>query len=139
MVDTSRYCLLLLRAYYALIGFGTMAVFWPALLSHSDAWSADNGVQYSLLGALSPLALVGLRYPLKMLPIVIYEFVWKSLWFIFVMAPLWRHGAITDQVWSNVVACGIAIALTPVVVPWRYVWRTYVAAPPEAAAATSRA
>ena len=131
MAEIPLYRLHVLRAYYALMGFGTMAVFWPSLLFHTDEWGADTGAQYSLLGALSPLALLGLRYPIKMLPIVIYEFLWKSLWFIFVAGPLWMHDRMTEEVWSNVFACGIAVVLTPIIVPWTYIWKTYVSAPTE--------
>ncbi len=129
MADVPLYRLYILRAYYALMGLGTLAVFWPSLLSHSDSWGVANGAQYSLLSALSPLALWGLRYPLKMLPIILYEFLWKCLWFAFVVAPLWMHDGMTDQVWQNVFACGIAVVLTPIVVPWPYLWKTYVTAP----------
>ena len=129
MADVPVYRLYILRAYYALIAFGTMMVFWPSLLSHSDRWGIENGAQYSLLAALTPLCLVGLRYPLKMLPILLYEFIWKCLWFAFVAGPLWMHGQMTEGVWSDVFACGIAVVLTPLVVPWPYLWKTYVAAP----------
>lgn len=131
MASVSQYRLLALRAYYALIALGTAAVFWPSLLSHTDHWGGENGAQYSLLAALSPLALLGLRYPLKMLPILVYEFLWKSLWFVFVAAPLWLHGQMTDEVWANVFACGLGVVLTPIVLPWSYVWKTYIADPLE--------
>lgn len=121
----------ILRAYYALLAFGTSAVFWPSLLQHTHEWGIDNGAQYSLLGALTPLALLGLRYPLTMLPLVLYEFVWKVLWFAFVAGPLFAADRMTDGVWSNVVACGVAIVLTPIVMPWRFFWRNYVTRPTE--------
>lgn len=120
-----------LRAYYALMALGSFAVFWPDLVSHSSTWGIDNGAQYALLGTLAPMALLGLRYPLKLLPLVLYEFLWKALWFIFVAGPLYAAGQMTEGVWSNVFACSIAIVLTPIVVPWGYLWRTYVTAPAE--------
>ncbi len=119
----------ILRAYYALMAFGTMALFWPDLISHTDAWGIDAGAQYSLLAALSPLALLGLRYPLKMIPLIVYEFLWKALWLLLVVTPLWTNGALTENVRANVFACSIAIILTPIIMPWRYFWQTYVAAP----------
>lgn len=125
MAEIPLYRLYILRAYYALVAFGTMAVFWPDLLSHTDRWGIDNGAQYSLIGALSPLMLLGIRYPIKMLPVVMYEFLWKSFWFIFVAWPLWKHAQMTEQEWSNVFACGISVVLTPFIVPWSYLWRTY--------------
>jgi hypothetical protein len=121
----------ILRAYYAFMAFGTAAVFWPGLLDHSHEWGSRHGAQASLLAALSPLALLGLRYPLKMLPVIFYEFTWKALWFVFVAAPLYAADRMTDGVWANVYACGLAIFLTPLVLPWRHVWRTYLAATAE--------
>lgn len=129
MAAVPIYRLYMLRAYYALIAFGSMAVFWPSLISHSDEWGVAHGAQFALLGALSPLFVVGLRYPLKMLPLIIYEFVWKCLWFVFVAGPLWMHGHMTEGVWSNVFACSISVVLTPIIVPWPYLWKTYFIAP----------
>lgn len=129
----------ILRAYYAFMAFGTAAVFWPSLLNHSHEWGIAHGAQYSLLAALSPLALLGIRYPLKMLPVICYEFAWKALWFVFIVAPLYAADRMTDDVWANVFACGIAIILTPLVLPWRHVWQTYVAAAAEPWRRTSTA
>lgn len=126
--DVPLYRLYVLRAYYAFMAFGSFAVFWPSLLTHTHEWGLDNGAQYSLLSALAPLALLGLRYPLKMLPLVLYEFLWKALWFAFVMAPLWTGGRMTENEWANAFAIGLAIVLTPIVTPWRYVWRNFVSA-----------
>ncbi|WP_310498403.1 hypothetical protein [Sandarakinorhabdus sp.] len=129
----------ILRAYYALMGFGTAAVFWPALLDHSHEWGIASGAQYSLLAALSPLALLGLRYPLKMMPVIFYEFIWKALWFVFTALPLYAADRMTDAVWANVYACSIAIVLTPLVLPWRHVWHIYFAAAAEPWRRTSAA
>ncbi|SNT10784.1 hypothetical protein SAMN06295955_111143 [Sphingopyxis indica] len=118
----------MLRAYYALMAAGSLAVFWPHLVSHSPEWGIESGAQYALLGALAPLSMAGLRYPLKMMPLILYEFLWKALWFVFVAAPLYVEGQMTDGVLSNIFACGIAIVLTPIVMPWRYFWHTYIVA-----------
>jgi hypothetical protein len=115
-----------LRAYYALMAFGTAAMFWPPLVRHSAEWGLENGAQYSLLAALTPFALLGLRYPLKMLPVILYEFTWKAFWFVFIVAPLYASDRMTELVWSNAFACGIAIVLTPIILPWRYFWQNYV-------------
>lgn len=130
-VEVSTLRLNVLRAYYALMAFGTATLFWPPLVRHSPEWGIENGAQYSLLAALTPFAFLGLRYPLKLLPIILYEFTWKAMWFIFVVAPLYTSGRMTDLVWSNAFACGIAIILTPIIMPWRYFWHSYVRQPGE--------
>lgn len=125
-VGVSPLRLNILRAYYALMAVGTTAIFWPSLIQHSAEWGIENGAQYSLLAALTPFAFLGLRYPLKMLPIILYEFTWKAFWLIFVVAPVYHADRMTDLVWSNVFACSIAIVLTPIIMPWRYFWQNYV-------------
>ena len=132
-IDTSVSLLRLniLRAYYAFLAFGTAAVFWPAMHNHSHEWGIAHGAQASLLAALSPLALLGIRYPLKMMPIIFYEFVWKALWFVFITAPLYAADRMTDAVWANVYACGLAIILIPLVLPWHHFWHGYFAAAAE--------
>jgi hypothetical protein len=124
--QVSAFRLNVLRAYYALMAFGTAALFWPSLVQHSAEWGIENGAQYSLLAALTPFAFLGLRYPLKLLPIILYEFTWKAMWLVFVVTPLYTSDRMTDLVWSNVFACGIAIVLTPIIMPWRFFWQTYV-------------
>lgn len=124
--EVSTFRLNILRAYYALMAFGTAALFWPSLVQHSAQWGIDNGAQYALLAALTPFSLLGLLRPLKMLPIILYEFTWKAMWFVFVAAPLYTSGRMTELVWSNAIACSIAIVLTPIVMPWRFFWQRYV-------------
>ena len=121
----------LLRAYYALMALGSLTVFWPELIHHSPVWGIETGAQYALLSGLAPMAALGLRYPLGLLPLVLYEFLWKALWFIFVAGPLYISGQMTAGAWSNVFACSIAIVLTPIIVPWSYFWHNYCARPAE--------
>lgn len=135
-VNVSILRLNVLRAYYALMAFGTMALFWPDLISHTNAWGVDTGAQYSLLAALSPLSLLGIRYPLKMIPVILFEFLWKALWLVFVVVPLWSNDAMTENIWANVFAVSIAIILTPIVLPWRYVLNQYAHAAAEPWTAT---
>jgi hypothetical protein len=101
-------------------------MFWPPLVRDCAEWGLENRAQYSLLAAHTPFAILGLRYTLKMLSVILYEFTWKAFWFIFVVAPLYTADRMTNLVWSNAFACGIAIVLTPIIMPWRYFWQNYV-------------
>ena len=42
-----------------------------------------------MLVALSLLWFLGLRYPLQMLPVLLFELAWKLIWMIVVVLPLW--------------------------------------------------
>ena len=127
MTEVSLTRLYLLRATYLLIAVGLGSDVWPALLRHGP-WTMWHGVACSLLGAVSALALVGLRYPLRMLPLLLVELTWKSTWLLIIALPLWRAGVIDAATKETAVACLMGV-IFPVIIPWRYVWANYVTAP----------
>ena len=102
---------------------------WPLLFDH-EPWSLAEGTKVCLLIALSVLALLGLRYPHRMLPVLLFEVAWKLLWLGVVALPLWRdhnlEGAFRDQT-GAVLWVVIIIA----VIPWRHVFSQYVTTPGE--------
>jgi hypothetical protein len=63
----------------------------PAIL-HPENLSAQDSVVISVLGAFALLAVLGIRYPLKMLPLLFFEFVWKSIWVLAFGLPLLLSG-----------------------------------------------
>lgn len=69
-----------LRALSLLLAGGLGAVIWPSLLAPSHAAPNATTVVQALLGALGMLALIGLRHPLQMLPVLLFEFLWKLIW-----------------------------------------------------------
>jgi hypothetical protein len=87
-----------------------------------------NSVACSLLAAVSVLAAVGIRYPLQMLPILLFEIVWKSIWLIAVALPLWSANQIDARTWETVSDCLFGAILIPLI-PWRYVISQYATRP----------
>jgi hypothetical protein len=88
-----------------------------------------NGVGNSLLAALSLLAILGLRYPLKMLPLLLFEVTWKAIWLLAVALPVWTsHGPIGPDMAQTIQACFMAIVF-PIIIPWRYVLSTFARQP----------
>src|SRR4051794_30417198 len=87
----------------------------------------------SVLAALSLLALLGIRYPLKMLPLLLFELLWKVLWVAGWGLPLWSSGQLAQRLGpdaqSNLVNCLVGIVLVPLVLPWGYLLKQYVRAP----------
>ena len=69
-VSTAR--LYALRGVYLLIVVGLGATIWPLLLDPARTPDHMRGVVWALLAAVSLLALLGMRYPLKMLPVVFF-------------------------------------------------------------------
>ena len=125
MAEIAPYRLNLLRGGYLLLIVGLGLVIWPSILDPAERWAADRGVIVAMLGALSLLALVGLRHPLRMLPLLFWELTWKALWLLRVALPLWREGALDDAATETVFECLLAV-LIAAVIPWDYVVRAYV-------------
>jgi hypothetical protein len=74
---------------------------------------------------LGLLAALGLRYPLRMLPLMLFEIAWKVIWLTRIALPLWLEHRIDDATKENLFAVGMVVVL-PFIVPWDYVWRHYV-------------
>lgn len=123
------YRLNLMRVGYLVMGVGLAVFRWPALL-HASSLSPFEGVVVAMLTAMSLLAFVGLRYPIKMLPILVFESAWKVLWLAVIALPhLIAHDVDgpTEKLLSSVVWVVVILAVTP----WDYVWRSFVTAPSE--------
>lgn len=118
-----------LRATYLLIAIGLGIEIWPGILNAPADLEHMRTVVRSLLGAVGLLSLVGLRYPLKMLPLLLFELVWKSIWVIAFGIPLWRSGTFTADTRGTWNDCLISIALFLLVIPWRYVLVNYALRP----------
>jgi hypothetical protein len=128
MSEISTLRLYFLRAGYLLVAVGLALMIWPGILSHGNDVPHMNTAVRSLLGAVGLLAVVGIRYPLKMLPILIFEFVWKTIWIISFGLPLWRQGLLTGDFAETMFNCLSMVIFIPIM-PWDYIWKTYIRAP----------
>lgn len=119
--------LYVLRAGYLVVGGGLVVYRWPSFLRHDQAWPLMDGIVISMLVAMSVLMLLGLRYPLKMLPILLFEAAWKLLWLGTVALPLQLSGQMDPATWEKAVECSWVVVVL-VTVPWRYAFSQYVTA-----------
>lgn len=111
---------------YLLIFIMVPQLSWTQILDPSQSWGAKeaNGMMVCMLGAFSVLSGLGLRYPLRMLPLLFWELVWKMIWMVRVALPLWRMGNVDDALRENTFAIGLGAVLLAVI-PWRYVLDHY--------------
>lgn len=121
MLKVTRLQLYLLRAMYLLIVVGLGLTVWPSILAPAERMTDPHSVIQSMLGAFCLLSLVGLRYPLQMLPILLFELIWKALWVLAYALPVWlRTGGLDEYAAGVLFACAMGIVLTPIAIPWRY-------------------
>ncbi|QDQ25381.1 hypothetical protein FNU76_02870 [Chitinimonas arctica] len=119
MTEISLFRLYLLRAMYLFIVVGFGLFMWPSILRNHQSWELMEGVVNCMLVAFWTLSVLGLRYPLQMLPILLWELIWKSLWLLAVALPQWSSGHMDQATQANVIACAVVV-LIPFVIPWRY-------------------
>ena len=117
--------LYLLRAMYLLVVGGLGMLVWPQFFHRTQPWAYADGIIACMLLAFSVLSLVGLRYPLQMLPILLWELVWKAVWLGVIALPLWRSGQVDAATAANTFACALVV-LVAIAIPWRFVFDHYV-------------
>jgi hypothetical protein len=120
--------LYLLRFGYLVVAVGLALTKWPLIINHDRPWPLFEGVETCMLVALSLLAFLGLRYPLQMLPILLFELAWKLIWVAVVVLPLWVANQI-DPATLKVFYSGLVVLIVLAVIPWRYVVAHYVRKP----------
>src|SRR5581483_3850003 len=118
--------LYVMRAMYLLLVIGGAIEFLPQLISHEPT---ARGVIPSMLGALWVLACFGLRYPLQMLPVLLFELLWKTIWVLDYGLPQRMAGVNTAQFKEDFKAIAFAPVLLMLIVPWGYVFRHYLKKP----------
>jgi hypothetical protein len=117
--------LYVLRAMYLVLAIGLGAMVVPEILGHEPD---SRGVIPALLGAIWLLAFLGLKYPLQMLPLLMFELAWKAIWMIFYGLPQWSSGQRPPTFAEDFFNIGWGAVLL-LVIPWGYVWRHFVKAP----------
>jgi len=122
--DLSRPRLFALRFFYLVVAAGLATVVWPRVVSHEAGPLTGAATANSLLAAIGLLALLGLRHPVKMLPLLVFEVVWKAIYLVFYALPLWRAGQLDEASLANIQSVLVIVVFVPMI-PWRYVVRTY--------------
>jgi hypothetical protein len=131
MTGLSPFRLNLLRTGYIILIVGLGTTIWPSILDPARSWALMNGVVVSMLGAMSALAVLGIRYPLAMLPLLFFEMGWKAIWLLRVALPLWSGNRLDPATTETLYEC-LLIIVFPIIIPWPYVFDNYFRKPGDA-------
>lgn len=126
-MGVSRFRFYLLRIYFALncVALGFQA--WSEIFTHAGLWQPIPGIAYSFWGAFSLLAILGIIQPLKMIPLLLVQFIYKLIWSIIVAYPLWSSDQLpVSHELTNIMVKGVIADLF--IIPWPYVFRNYILA-----------
>jgi len=120
--EVSTLRLYVLRALY-LINFVLLgASVWPRLVRPDDVSDPLQAVALSFWSALAALCALGIRYPLKMLPLLFVQLLYKSIWMTAFAFPLWSSYRSNENTKGMV----LGITLDLIAIPWPYVVATYL-------------
>jgi hypothetical protein len=120
--------LYMLRTVYLIIAVGLGLVIWPGVIHHDKPWGLMQGFVNCMLAAFGLLCALGVRYPLQMLPVLLWELTWKTIWLIVVALPAWLAGPLDAAMMENLFAVGVVVII-PIAMPWGYVVNNYLKQP----------
>ena len=121
----------LLRAMYVFMFVGLAIFKLPSILNPAPGISNSGTVVGSVLAGIAFLAVLGIRYPVKMLPLLFFELLWKVLWVVGWGLPLWYTQQLSPAAQETLISCLVGVVLVPLVIPWGYVFKQFVQAPGE--------
>lgn len=117
-----------LRAMYLVFATLGFFVHVPWLI---DPDPARRGMLDSMLAGMWIISFFGVRYPLKLLPLFLFEFAWKTVWLVSFGLPQWMAGRVDPKLSEDIWMIGLGPIVFGLLIPWGYVWRHYVRAPAE--------
>jgi hypothetical protein len=123
----SLWRLYVLRACYAILAVGQGSIQLPLFLHHAH-WTLNSGVAHSFLLALALLSIAGIRYPLGMLPLLVYELLWKMIWLCGIALPLWVANQVDADTRASFFEIAPIMILIPLL-PWGYIFSNCLAKP----------
>jgi len=123
--EGSLFRLYTLRVCYLILALGLGTYIWPVVISHTNDFAIAAGVRLALLAGLGATAALGIRYPVQMLPLLLFELVWKAIYLIAFAMPLWSAHKINTAVSEDIKAVLMVVIFLPLI-PWRYVFAHYV-------------
>ena len=119
--------LYVLRAFFTILAVGQGSIQLP-LFFHHPHWTVTSGAAHSFLLALALLSIVGIRYPLRMLPLLIYEVLWKLIWLLGFALPLWLGNQFDAAAQQSFFEIAPIVVIIPFI-PWRYIIANYLKKP----------
>lgn len=114
-----------MRSFFVLMFIFVSIDSWTAIITHTGPWDPLNAVAFSVWAAYSTLSFLGILHTLKMLPIMLFMILYKTIWLGVVAYPLWVKGMLAGSEAEEMANIFIWVILPIIFVPWRYVFRTY--------------
>ena len=99
---------------------------WSTILFPKEQLDTLTGVAISFWAAFALLNFLGIRFPLKMIPILVLQLFYKTAWIIGIYLPAMKNGLLNDSLESFLWVCAAGIVLNLLIIPWSYVYSYYL-------------
>jgi len=99
---------------------------WSELITHEGEWNPEIAIAWCAIAAYTTLSGLGIFHTLKMLPIMLFMFLYKGLWLFFVAYPLWKNETLIGNEAEDWVPIFMLMVIPIIFTPWKYVFKTYV-------------
>ena len=132
--ELSKVRLYAMRSVYLfnaiVIGFGAWSELTNQrrLINGGKSWDLIYGIAFSLYAAYALLMLLGVRFPVRMLPLLLLQILYKTIWLIGVGYPLWSAGRLNPAAIGSIKFFASIVILDLIVIPWPYVFEKYAKA-----------
>ncbi len=116
----------LLRLLFTLMFLGLSYESWSYIFNHTGPWDNIHAAARVMWGSYAIISFIGILRPLKMLPIVLFEIVYKTAWLFVVAYPLWVKDELIGSSAEGMTRLFVWVVFPIVAMPWRYFFRTYI-------------
>ena len=105
---------------------GLGIIFIPETIKSTFTLPVEEPVTFGIVGsvylAFGLLSILGLRSPLKFVPVLLLQLCYKSIWFIGVVLPLWVTAHFPSYAIPNVIIFATFIVGDLIAIPFSYVF-----------------
>jgi hypothetical protein len=119
----------LLRLLFTLMFLFLSYDSWSHIFAHKGPWEVTDAAAWCMWGSCSIISFIGIMRPLKMLPIVLFEIVYKVTWLLIVAYPLWVKNELAGSPAAHTTNVFLLVALPIVAMPWIYFYKNFIAPP----------
>ena len=113
---------LLFLLVFVFVGYDS----WTYILSHQGPWDHVKAAAFCMWASYSLLSIVGVFHPLKMLPLVVFEIIYKLVWLMVVAYPLWSAGQLAGSPAEGMTDAFLWVVLPIVAMPWKHALDKYI-------------
>lgn len=99
---------------------------WSTIVHHKGSWDGTKAAAWCMWGSYSLISFIGILQPLKMLPVVLFEIIYKITWLLIAAYPLWIKRELAGSAVEGMAAVYIWIVFPIAAMPWSYFIKNYV-------------